>query len=137
MRIETRFEGGLGVSADLRGHRVLTDQPVSAGGDGAAPSPFDLFLASLATCAGYYALQFCRKRGIDESGLAVAVDVDKDPETGRLSELSFEVSPPAALPEKYREALLRAVDQCAVKRALGAPPVMTSKLTAAESDRAA
>ena len=137
MRIETRFEGGLGVSADLRGHRVLTDQPASSGGDGTAPSPFDLFLASLATCAGYYALQFCRKRSIDESGLAVTLEVDKDPETGRLRELNFEVSPPAALPEKYREALLRAVDQCAVKRALGAPPVMASKLVAAASYRAA
>jgi ribosomal protein S12 methylthiotransferase accessory factor len=137
MRIETRFEGGLGVSADLRGHRVRTDQPASSGGADAAPSPFDLFLASLATCAGYYALQFCRKRGIDEAGLAVTLEVDKDPETGRLRELNFEVSPPAALPEKYRDALLRAVDQCAVKRALGAPPVMTSKLVAAVSSRAA
>ena len=137
MRIETRFEGGLGVSADLRGHRVRTDQPSTAGGAGSAPSPFVLFLASLATCAAYYALQFCRRRGIDEAGLAVAVEVDKDPESGRLRELSFEVSPPAALPEKYREALLRAVDQCAVKRALAAPPVMTASLLPAAADRAA
>ena len=137
MRIESRFEGGLSVSAEVRGHRIRTDQPAAAGGDGGAASPFDLFLASLATCAGYYALQFCRQRGIDEAGLAVALEVEKDPDSGRLRQLALEVSPPAALPEKYRDALLRAVDQCAVKRALVAPPAMTAKLVAAESHRAA
>jgi ribosomal protein S12 methylthiotransferase accessory factor len=137
MRIETSFEGGLRVVAGIRGHRVATDQPASAGGADSAPSPFDLFLAALATCAGFYALQFCRKRGIDPSGLAVAVEVDKEPGTGRLRELSFEVSPPAALPEKYREALLRAVDQCAVKRVLEAPPVTRSKLVELAAHQAA
>ncbi len=137
MRIETRFEGGLTVTTSLRGHQIRTDQPAASGGDGSAPSPFDLFLASLATCAGYYALQFCRQRDVDTDGLGVAMIVDKDPESGRLRELTFEVTAPPALPGKYRDALVRAVDQCAVKRALAAPPVITSRLVESAAHRAA
>jgi ribosomal protein S12 methylthiotransferase accessory factor len=137
MRLEARFEGGLAVSTTLRGHPVRTDQPLAAGGAGAAPSPFDFFLASLVTCAGYYALQFCRQRGIDTEGLGVAMEVEKDPGSGRLAALVFEIAPPPGLPFKYRDALLRAVDQCAVKKALAAPPVTTSRLVDPASHRAA
>ncbi|MGB9894062.1 MAG: OsmC family protein, partial [Candidatus Saccharicenans sp.] len=61
--IMVTFEGNLRVKAEYKGLSILTDQPVYAGGDGSAPAPFDLFLASIATCAGYYVLAFCRQRG--------------------------------------------------------------------------
>ena len=60
--MEIRFPGGLEVEAVHEGFTILTDQPVAQGGAGAAPSPFDLFLASIGTCAGLYALMFCRQR---------------------------------------------------------------------------
>jgi len=122
MRIETTFPGGVRVDALVRGFTISSDQPVSCGGSGSAPAPFDQFLASLATCAGFYAVQFCRKRGLSTTGLQVALDARRDAETHRLSELRLELTLPDGFPERYRDALVRAVDQCAVKRVIEAPP---------------
>ena len=71
MEILVTFPGGMRVDAQAGAHLIRTDQPASAGGDASAPAPFDLFLASLATCAGYYVLAFCRARGIPTDGLAL------------------------------------------------------------------
>jgi len=128
MKVETRFPAGLRVEAIVRGHRVQTDQPLAAGGSDAAVQPFELFLASLATCGGFYAVAFCKKRGIPTEGLKVVVDAEKNPETRRLDEIRIDVELPDGFPEKYRDALLRAVDQCAVKRALDDPPAIATRL---------
>jgi len=120
LRIDLEFPGGLRVDARFGSHRVATDQSVAEGGAASAPSPFAYFLTSLATCAGYYALQFCRTRGIDDAGLAVSLETEAGPE-GALARVSLAVTPPPALPERYRAAFLRAIDQCTVKRFLAAP----------------
>jgi hypothetical protein len=62
MDITIRFPGGKRVDAHLGTHVVHTDQPIAGGGEDSAPAPFDLFLASLATCAGIYVLGFCQAR---------------------------------------------------------------------------
>jgi ribosomal protein S12 methylthiotransferase accessory factor len=114
------FPGGVAVDARLREHVIHTDQPPSAGGADLAPSPFELFLASLATCAGFYALRFCQERQIPTAGLGVTLEDER--ENGRLTKLRLDVTLPPEFPEKYRAAILRAVDHCAVKRALVEPP---------------
>lgn len=119
---------GLVVEAQLEGHVVRTDQPVKAGGAGSAPSPFDLFLASLATCAGYYALAFCRERGIPTEGLGVTLETARDPQSRELTSIAIQVTLPPDFPERYRTAILRAVDQCAVKKAMLSPPEMPVSL---------
>ena len=116
------FPGGLAVNAELEGFTVKTDQGVEHGGGGTAPEPFDLFLASLGTCAGLYALRFCQQRGIATQGLGLDLTTEKDPEGKRLELVRLEIELPDGFPEKYREALIRAVDQCAVKRHILAPP---------------
>ncbi len=63
MAMKIVFAGGTKVNAEFKGFTLPTDQPAAAGGEGAAPSPFDLCLGSIGTCAGYYALSFCRQRG--------------------------------------------------------------------------
>jgi putative redox protein len=114
------FTGGVRVQAELNGYRITTDQPVASGGDGSAPSPFDLFLASIGTCAGFYALRFCQERQIDTNGMELTLTTAH--EGKRVAEIRVEIDLPAGFPEKYREALLRAVDQCAVKRHILEPP---------------
>lgn len=130
MKIEMEFPGGVAVDARWGGQLVRTDQPAPLGG-GAAPSPFDLFLASLGTCAGFYALRFCQERGIATGGLRVSLETTRDPETRRLSCVAIALALPAGFPEKYRGAIVRAVDQCAVKKAILSPPVMPVTVTAA------
>lgn len=129
--ITLSFPGGLAVHAHLDGHVVATDQPERAGGGDSAPSPFDLFLASLATCAGYFALRFCRQRQIDTAGLEVRMTERRDEAAHRVAELAIEVRTPPGFPDKYRPALMRAIDQCSVKRHLLEPPEIRVELVAA------
>ncbi|MGK2859879.1 MAG: OsmC family protein [Thermoanaerobaculia bacterium] len=119
--MEVTFPGGVAVEATFRGHTVRTDQPVPQG-DNSAMSPFDLFLASLATCMGFYALRFCQERGIDTEGLGVTLSTQRDEEKKRVAKVVVELRIPQGFPEKYRGAILRAVDHCAVKRHVLEPP---------------
>lgn len=129
MRIE--FPGGKRVDALWKGHRIATDQPEKSGGTDTAPAPFDLFLASIATCAGFYAHQFCHQRGLATDQLAVRMQVVRDQERGRIGALRIEVDLPPDFPPKYRDAIQRAVDQCAVRRHILEPPTIDVVLSEA------
>jgi len=120
--MEISFDGGVTVNAAFKGFVVKTDQPAAQGGEGSAPSPFDLFLASVGTCAGFFALRFCQERRIDTEGLRLWLDATSS-ETKKLALVRIKISLPELFPEKYRVALIKATEQCAVKRALEDPPV--------------
>jgi len=124
MSMEIVFPGGVAVEARYKGFSVRTDQPQAAGGANSAPSPFDLFLVSLGTCAGYFALRFCQERQIDTAGLKLSLETERDTERHRLARVRIVIGLPAGFPEKYRAAILRATDQCTVKRALLDPPTL-------------
>lgn len=120
--IEVRFPGNLQVEAKIGDFVIATDQPEKSGGDGSAPSPFVLFASSIATCAGYFALKFCRAREIDTTGMKVKMNYDWDKEQKRYPKMTLELTLPEGFPEKYRSAILRAVDQCVVKQHILNPP---------------
>ena len=120
--MDIRFPGGLRVDALNEGVWIRTDQPITQGGGGTAPSPFDLFLASIGTCAGFYALRFCQQRNLDTEGLGLSVTIERDATGKRVTRIRIEVTLPPAFPERYREAIARAVDQCAVRRQMAEPP---------------
>jgi ribosomal protein S12 methylthiotransferase accessory factor len=124
MRMEIGFPGGVKVSARFRGHELLTDQTSKGGGEDSAAQPFDLFLASIGTCAGLYALRFCQQRDLDTSGLGLTVEPVRDPASRKLSTITLRLTLPTGFPEKYNKAIVRAIDQCAVKRAILDPPVI-------------
>jgi len=121
-RMQLEFPGGLRVTAHYDGFAIATDQAADAGGDGSAPEPFDLFLASLATCAGFYVMRFCQKRELPTDGLEVVQSWRRDEKTRRVEQVRIEVSLPEGFPDKYRDAVLRAAGQCSVKKALADPP---------------
>jgi putative redox protein len=120
--MQITFPGGVAVDARFRGLTVHTDQRLDYGGQGSGPEPFELFLASLGTCAGLYALRFCQQRGIEPTGLGLTLTTEKDPSSARIGLVRMEIQLPAAFPEKYRDAIVRAADQCAVKRHILEPP---------------
>lgn len=122
MKMDITFPGGVGVDARFRGFTVRTDQPVKGGGLGSAPAPFDLFLTSLGTCAGLYALRFLQSRELSTEGLTMRLETVRDPETHRLTTIRMDVELPEDFPEKYKQAIVRAMDQCAVKKAMDDPP---------------
>lgn len=122
MEMRITFPGNKQVAAEFGGFTVLTDQPKEAGGDGAAPAPFELFLASLGTCAGVFALSFCRKRGIATDGLALVETIIWDEAEHRVAKVALDITLPAGFPEKYRESIVAAVNLCTVKKHLLRPP---------------
>jgi putative redox protein len=133
MNMTITFPGGAAVDARFKGFTVHTDQTPEHGGGGAGPEPFDLFLASLGTCAGFYALRFCQQRAIDTAGLGVTLATAKDPGANRLRSVRLEIQLPPGFPEKYRDAIVRSADQCAVKRHILEPPELeVTALPAAE-----
>ena len=120
--IVVTLPGGRRVDAQVRSHAVRTDQPVSNGGEDSAPSPFELFLAALGTCAGIFVQGFCAKRDLPADGIRIVERPSYDAETGTLLRVDLEIQVPPTFPEKYREALVRVADQCSVKRAIQAQP---------------
>ena len=113
--LKVAFSGNYKIDVDFKGFTVKTDQPVRDGGDGTAPAPFDLFLASIAACAGYYALAFCKERQISTEGLGVTMTTEKGEVSRMIDKISIVVDVPPGFPEKYRPALVKAVDHCTVK----------------------
>ncbi len=116
------FPGGARVDAQFGHHTIRTDQPPHAGGDGSAPAPFALFLASIGTCAGIYVLGFCKQRGLPTEGIHIVQRMESDPRTGMIGRIVMDIQVPPDFPEKYRDALVRAASQCAVKKHLEMPP---------------
>ena len=129
MEMNVYFPGNLRVAADYKGFTVETDQPEAAGGDASAPSPFDLFLVSLGTCAGYYMLAFMRQRGIDPAGSGVTLSTEPDLEKHLTSRVTVQLRLPDGFPAKYEGAVVRAVEQCTVKRHLQDPPAFAVAVT--------
>ena len=122
MQMEVNFPGNKRVDALYKGFTIGTDQPASEGGDGSAPEPFDLFLASLGTCAGVYVVYFCESRNISTDGIRMTLDFTQDEKTHRLQRVAMELHLPAGFPDKYRKAVVRAAEMCTVKRTLADPP---------------
>ena len=127
MEMVIDFPGGARVDAHFGPYTVMTDQPPQGGGEGSAPSPFALFLASLGTCAGIYVLGFCRQRGLPTEGIRILQRMGFNPASGKLDRVDLDIQVPAAFPEKYHEALIRAASQCAVKKQLEHPPAIEVK----------
>ncbi len=121
MPITISFPGGVAVDAKVGRHTVRTDQPAPLGED-AAPSPFDMFLASIATCMGFYALRFCQERNIATDGLRLSLDAIRDGDGKRVTTVRVSLQLPEAFPAKYHDAIRRAVDHCSVKRHVLEPP---------------
>jgi ribosomal protein S12 methylthiotransferase accessory factor len=120
--MEITFPGGVQVNAQYKNFEIATDQPEINGGRNTAPSPFDLFLVSLGTCAGFYALRFCQQRDLPTAGMCLTLSSVRNTETKHLDRISISLHLPDGFPEKYRGAIIRATDQCAVKKALLDPP---------------
>ncbi len=102
---------------------------MDSGGDNSAPAPFDLFLLSIGTCAGYYVLSFLQQRGLSTDGAGIVLRREVDQDSHLPSKISLEIRLPGDFPEKYRDAVVRAAEQCAVKRALENPPAFETFAT--------
>ena len=122
MDMEISFPGGKVVAAHYNGYEFVTDQPEAGGGQGTAPSPFDFFLASMGTCAGYYVLNFCYTRNLPTEGIKLRQRWERHPQTRLIELIHQDILLPTDFPEKYLTAVVRAAEQCTVKKHLENPP---------------
>ena len=120
--MEIVFPGGKRVDALYKGFRVETDQKRPDGSPGSAIEPFDLFIASIGTCAGIYVLSFCKRRKLNTEGLKLIVRRTVDRERRMLSEISIEIIVPDDFPDRYKQAVINAANLCAVKKHMEEPP---------------
>ncbi len=115
------FPGGSRVDAHFGNFTVPTDQPPAA----SAPMPFEIFLASIGTCAGIYVLGFCRQRGLPTEEIQIVQRNHSNPSTGMVEQIDLEIIIPPTFPEKYRDSLIRSAELCKVKKHLEQPPKFT------------
>ena len=116
MEMEISFPGGARVDANFGPYTVKTDQPPMGGGEGSAPTPFATFLASIGTCAGIYVLGFLRQRGLPTEGVRIVQRMHSNPMSGMVTQIDLQIEVPQDFPEKYKEALVRTAELCAVKK---------------------
>jgi ribosomal protein S12 methylthiotransferase accessory factor len=117
------FPGGARVDAHFGPYTVNTDQPPMGGGEGSAPTPFAVFLASIGTCAGIYVLGFCRQRGLPVDGIRIVQRMHSNPFSGMVEKIDLEIQVPSSFPEKYRPSLVKSAELCAVKKHFENPPM--------------
>ncbi len=127
------FPGGARVDAHFGPYTVKTDQPPMGGGQGSAPTPFAVFLASIGTCAGIYVLGFCKQRGLPTEGIRIVQRVHNNPLSGMVEKIDLEIQVPASFPQKYYDSLVRSAELCAVKKHLEKPPKFEVMTRVAES----
>ncbi len=118
-----------------RGHRAICDQPVDNGGSDAGMSPPEFLLASLATCAAYYAAQYLKTRKLPAQGLKVRVSAEKATQPARLASFHIEVTAPA-LDDHHQAGILRAVKSCLIHNTLLGGPNIEIAIHAAEPVKA-
>ena len=116
MEMDIVFPGGARVDALMGNMTVSTNQ------DGTAPTPFALFLASIGTCAGIYVLGFCQHRNLPTDGIKIVQRLHSNPMTRMIERVDLDIVVPPHFPEKYHDALIRAADQCAVKKHMELAP---------------
>ena len=120
--MEVFFPGKQRVYSLYKGFTIKTDQPKRSGGEGSSPAPFDLFMASIGTCAGIYVLRFCQERGIPADNVKLMMSTERDSETWMIKKIGIEICLPPEFPAKYKEAIVKAAELCTVTKHLNDPP---------------
>jgi putative redox protein len=129
--MEITFDGGKVVTAHSHGHAISTDQPLDNGGGNSAPAPFELFLASIGTCAGIYVKSFCDNRQIPAENIKIIQITEYNKETGLPVSIKIDIKLPPDFPEKYKASILHVAGLCKVKKSIANPPefqITTSSL---------
>jgi ribosomal protein S12 methylthiotransferase accessory factor len=123
------FPDGSRVDAHFRGHTIATDQPPA----NSAPMPFEVFLASIGTCAGIYVLGFCRQRNLPTEGIRIVQRNHANQLNGMMDNIELEIQVPPSFPSQYYDALVRSAELCKVKKTLENPPTFDVKTKVVET----
>ena len=132
MEVMVSHLGQVRFNIQARSHSILCDQPMENGGEDSAMTPPELLLASLGSCAAFYAVQYLKARNLADRGVEVSVTADKLKQPARLGNFNIHVECPVALTEEQTEGLRRSVHCCLIHNTLLSPPEIKIELTIAE-----
>ncbi|SFK45690.1 OsmC family protein [Streptomyces pini] len=122
-KVSVALSGGDAYQVSVRGHEFTVDQPPEAGGEGLGPTPVDLFVASLASCVGFYAGRYLARHGLPREGLRVETEYEMaDGRPARVGEVRLRLVLPRDIGETRTRALAAVVDHCTVHNSLRQPP---------------
>jgi putative redox protein len=134
--VDVRHEGGDRFSIEVRGHRLVVDQPVIDGGEDTAPTPTELFVASLGSCVAFYARRYLTRHQLPTHGLAVTANYTTDSRPARVDSIELDLTIPVGVSAERRHALLAVVSHCTVHNTLTDPPAVTISLADADASAA-
>lgn len=130
MEMTVNYLGDVQFEAEARGHKIICDQPLDNGGADEGMTPPEFLLASLATCAGYYAVQYLKVRQLPTDGLVIRISAGKATQPARLDQFEIMIEAPAMTSEKDLEGMRRSAEKCLVKNTLMIPPSMSLQVKA-------
>jgi ribosomal protein S12 methylthiotransferase accessory factor len=136
MEIKVNFLDNLKVEAKFDDFSVVADQPIRYKGDGAAPGPFDYFLASSALCAAYFVRVYCNSRDIPTENIRLSQNNIVDPEDRYKQIFKIQVELPESISEKHRLGIIRSIDRCTVKKVVQTGPEFVVELVDSLEDDA-
>jgi putative redox protein len=129
--VDVDFLDGEAYEIQIRGHRVLVDQPADVGGADRAPTPTELFVGSLAACVAFYAGRYLTRHGFDRDGLQVHADFTMAPDRpARVAAMAITVRVPDDFPAERRAALATVASHCTVHNTVTTQPDITVTATA-------
>ncbi|MGD0448867.1 MAG: OsmC family protein [Candidatus Dormibacteria bacterium] len=129
-RVRVDYEAGDRFRIAVRQHTISVDQPVADGGEDTAPTPTELFIASLASCVAFYARRFATRHDIPTDGLAVTAEFSMASHPARVGEITLQLHVPAELSPEQQASLLAVISRCTVHSTLMQPPEVRIELSA-------
>lgn len=134
-KIVTSHLGNDRFAIDVRGHRIHVDQPIDNGGEDTAPTPTELFAASLAGCVAFYAHRYLARHNVGSEGLSVEAEFNAGGSPNRITDVTIHITAPAALPPERRDAFLAVASHCTLHNTLSQPPTVNIRLDVQDEGR--
>jgi len=129
MEVQVKHADGVRFSIQARNHTIISDQPTDNGGDDTGMTPPELLLASLGSCAAFYAMQYLKSRKLAETGVEVSISAEKLKQPARLGNFRIHVTCPVPLTTEQTEVMHRSIHQCVVHNTLVSIPEIAIELS--------
>jgi putative redox protein len=129
-RITVTHRHGQSFAIQVRGYPLVSDEPVTLGGDDEGPTPTELMVAGLAACAADEVVKCLMDLGLSYDLTEVGADFAWDPEGSRVASIRLSVALPEQMNENSRQRVMSSMLSCPARKMLAEPPSIEYELNA-------